>query len=98
MSEDLTALIVGVLVEQGAGWEIETSTELGKETPLFGRDGVLDSLGLVALVVAVEQAIEDHYGVTVSLADERALSERRSPFRTIGALADYAGRAIDGAR
>ena len=98
MSEDLTALIVGVLVEQGAGWEIATSAELGKETPLFGRDGVLDSLGLVALVVAVEQAIDDQYGVSVSLADERALSERRSPFRTIGALADYAGRVIDGAR
>ena len=80
------------------GREVATVPELGSETPLFGREGVLDSLGLVALVVAVEQAIEDEYGVSVSLADERALSEGKSPFRTVGALADYAGRLIDGAR
>jgi acyl carrier protein len=96
MSEQLTALIVSALREQGRGREVATLLELGSETPLFGREGVLDSLGLVALVVAVEQAIEDAYGVSVSLADERALSEGKSPFRTIGTLADYAGRLIDG--
>jgi acyl carrier protein len=96
MSEQLTALIVSALREQGGGREVATLPELGTETPLFGREGVLDSLGLVALVVAVEQAIEDEYGVSVSLADERALSEGKSPFRTIGTLADYAGRLIDG--
>ena len=98
MKEQLTALIVGALREQGDGRGIATLPELGTDTPLFGREGVLDSLGLVALVVAVEQAIEDEYGVSVSLADERALSEGKSPFRTVGALADYAGRLIDGAR
>src|SRR5437764_7233576 len=98
MSEQLTALIVSALREQGGGREVATLPELGSETPLFGREGVLDSLGLVALVVAVEQAIEDEYGVSVSLADERALSEGKSPFRTVGALADYAGRLIDGGR
>ena len=52
----------------------------------------------MSLVVALEQTVEDTYGVSVSLADERALSERHSPFRTIGTLADYAGRLIEGAR
>lgn len=98
MSEDLVALIVGALQEQNGGREIKIPAELGRETPLFGRDGVLDSMGMVVLVVALEQAIEDEYGVSVSLADERALSERKSPFRTIGALAEYARRVIDGAR
>jgi len=58
-------------------------------TPLFGGDGVLDSLGLVALIVLCEQAVEDGLGVSVSLADERALSQRRSPFASIGSMADY---------
>jgi acyl carrier protein len=98
MSEDLTALIVGALREHGDARAITSPLELGTDTPLFGREGMLDSLGLVALVVAVEQAIEDEYGVSVTLADERALSERKSPFRTIGALAEYAARVIDGAR
>ena len=92
------ALIVGTLHEQSNGRRMATATDLGRETPLLGRDGVLDSLGLVSLVVALEQTVEDAYGVSVSLADERALSERHSPFRTIGTLADYAGRLIEGAR
>lgn len=98
MSEDLVGVIVGALQEQSDGRGIKIAAELGRETTLFGRDGVLDSMGLVALVVAVEQAIEDEYGVSVSLADERALSERKSPFRTIGTLAEYARRLIEGAR
>ena len=98
MSEDLVALIVGAVQEQSNGRRPATATDLGRDTPLLGREGVLDSLGLVSLVVALEQTVEDTYGVSVSLADERALSERHSPFRTIGTLADYAGRLIEGAR
>jgi acyl carrier protein len=98
MREQLTAMIVSALREQGDGSGIATLPALGPDTPLFGREGVLDSLGLVALVVAVEQAIEDEYGIGVSLADERALSQSKSPFRTIGALAEYAGRLITHSR
>lgn len=98
VSEEVTALIVDALREQADTRAIGSPSTLGADTPLFGREGVLDSLGLVALVVAVEQAIEDDYGVSVTLADERALSERKSPFATVGALAAYAARLIEGAR
>ena len=64
--------------------------ELAEETTLFGRDGVLDSMGLVTLIVAVEQAIEDKYEASPGLADEKAMSQARSPYRTVGSLADYA--------
>jgi D-alanine--poly(phosphoribitol) ligase subunit 2 len=56
---------------------------------IFGKEGKLDSLGLVSLIVAVEQRIEDEYGVAVTLADERAVSASSSPFRTAASLADY---------
>jgi len=59
------------------------------EAPLFGKDGVLDSLGLVSFIVALEQAFDESLGVAITLADERAVSQRVSPFRTIGTLADY---------
>ena len=59
------------------------------ETTLFGKHGGLDSLGLVNLVVAVEQKIEEEFGVPVSLADERAMSQEKSPFRTVDALVKY---------
>ena len=57
---------------------------------LFGIDGALDSIALVSLVLAVEQGIEEQLGVLVTLADARAASQERSPFRTVGSLVAYA--------
>jgi acyl carrier protein len=68
--------------------------DLGEGTRLVGEHAVLTSLALVSLIVEVEQTLEDDFGATVTLADERALSQRHSPFRTIGTLADYVGRLL----
>ena len=59
------------------------------EARLFGRDGVLDSLGLVSLVVAIEQRVEENFGKRIVLANEKAMSRSASPFRTLGALSEY---------
>ncbi len=66
----------------------------GIETVLFGRDGCLDSLGLVTFIVAIETEIEDTRGIAILLADERAMSMTHSPFRTAGRLADYVARRL----
>lgn len=60
-----------------------------EDTVLFGEGGALDSLGLVHLIVGVEQRVEEDFGAAVALADERAMAQEQSPFRTVGALADY---------
>jgi acyl carrier protein len=58
-------------------------------TPLVGPDSVLDSMALVSLILDVEQRLDEEAGVAVSLMNEQALSRRRSPFRSVGTLADY---------
>ncbi len=65
--------------------------ELSKslDTVLFGPGGALDSIGLVNLIVATEQAVERVFGVAITLADEKAMSQKQSPFRTVRALRDY---------
>ena len=60
------------------------------ETFLFGREGVLDSLGLVSVVVELEQRLSDREGREISLMNDQAMSQTRSPFRTVRSLADYA--------
>ena len=60
-----------------------------RETAIFGSDGELDSLGLVSFLVIVEQNIEDQYNVEITIADEKAMSLKHSPFRTVGTLVDY---------
>jgi acyl carrier protein len=59
------------------------------ETRLLGPQSVLDSMQLVSLIVTTEREIENAFGVTLTLANERALSMKASPFRSIQSLADY---------
>ena len=94
MIKDLEHQIVAITKEIVDEGEIELAEELGSNTRLFGREGILDSMGLVSLVVAIEQAVEDSYGVQISLADEKALSQTRSPYRTVATLAQYAEQEI----
>ena len=73
---------------------LEESTEgelpaLDEATRLIGRSATLDSMGLVTLIVEVEQRLEADYDLVVVLADDRAMSQTRSPFLSVGSLADY---------
>ena len=96
MSKDLVTLINDCMHNLPHENGEEIFNNLTTESTLFGKDGMLDSIGLVSLVVAVEQAIEDRYSISISLADERALVQANSPYKTIGSLAEYAGRLIQG--
>lgn len=96
MPEDLLNLVRRCLVELCEEQALDVPGEVGPDTALFGPDGLLDSIALVSLVVAVEEAVEDGHGVSVTLADQRALSRSRSPFRTVGSLAEYAQEQIEG--
>lgn len=59
------------------------------KTVLMGENGSLDSLGLVNLIVAVEEKIEEQFTTSVVLSDQSLILSTTSPFRTIGTLADY---------
>jgi D-alanine--poly(phosphoribitol) ligase subunit 2 len=60
-----------------------------KSTQLFGHRGVLDSLTLVNLIVVAEQKVQDSLNVVITLADERAMSQKNSPFKSVESLANY---------
>jgi acyl carrier protein len=63
--------------------------ELKEDTCLFGRESKLDSLGLVNLIVDIEQRLSDGFGIEISLTDERAMSPEDSPFVNVKSLTDY---------
>ena len=62
--------------------------EVSAEAPIFGPDSALDSLGLVALLLDIEDGLRA-VGCEVVLSDERAMSQKRSPFRSVPALVAY---------
>ena len=82
-------IVYEVMKELNEELEDEEKLELNESTNLFGRDSNLDSLGLVTIIVGVEQSILDELDIEIELADEKAMSQDRSPFRTVGALVDY---------
>ena len=90
--KNTTGLIISslqdVLSEQDEDVEIP-ATDFNESTYLIGPRSFLDSLTLVSVIVDIEQKVSDEYGVSVSIADERAMSQEKSPFRTIGTLAEY---------
>lgn len=93
--EDISTLILDVLRDLDQQGVVELDgIEPEPSTPLFGEAGVLDSVGLVSLVVAVEERLADELGIDVALADERALSQRNSPYRTVASLAAYAADLV----
>jgi hypothetical protein len=67
----------------------QSEPEVNAGTCLFGADALLDSAALVSLLIEVEQQINDAAGSEILLADDRAMSQKRSPFRNIGTLAEY---------
>jgi acyl carrier protein len=93
MRDDLVALIIErarEMLESTGG----ANGPVDADSRLFGKGGLFDSMGLVSLVVAVEQEIDDRFGVAVALADEKALSRSSSPYHTIATLAEYAAERI----
>lgn len=68
----------------------EPSPDIMEEsTRLVGSDSVLDSLGLITLVVDLEERLEEEHSVSVVLADGSPMSEENSPFQTVQSLADH---------
>jgi D-alanine--poly(phosphoribitol) ligase subunit 2 len=59
------------------------------QAKLFGKGGKLDSLGLVNLIVCIEEKINDTFGLTISLADEKAMSQKNSPFLNVNSIVEY---------
>ncbi|MGQ0576687.1 MAG: hypothetical protein ACT4RN_21175 [Pseudonocardia sp.] len=89
---ELIVSTLGDLAQQGV---IDLDgVEPAADTELFGEAGLLDSVGLVAVVVAVEERLADDLDLDVALADERAMSQRHSPYRTVSTLAAYAAGLV----
>ncbi len=68
---------------------LEVPAAIDRETVLVGTDAVIDSLGVVSLIVEIEQIVEAEHTVSIILANERAMSARNSPFRTVGVLSEH---------
>lgn len=87
--ERILEIVYASISELNQRFEPPARLALDAGTLLYGAEGPLDSLQLVELIVATEQRIEDELAVSLTLADERALARKSSPFRSVASLVEY---------
>jgi acyl carrier protein len=89
----ITEIILSAMVSANLGRGAHEQLEVSPSATLFGPPSRLDSLGLVTLLIDIEDAFAS-VGHPIVLSDERALSERRSPYRSVPVLAEYIERLL----
>ena len=89
MKNQIEAIIIEALQDLNDDIESESLENPNKETKIFGEEGALDSLALVSLISDLEEAIHDDFDKEVTLADEKAMSQHRSPFGSVESLTEY---------
>jgi len=95
MKEKVVKMIEEALSEINEELESEELKHITKDTKLYGGNSALDSLGLVNLIADLEDIISEKFGKEVVLADEKAMSQRTSPFRTVESLSEYITTLLD---
>jgi acyl carrier protein len=95
LNKEVEKLVLETLDEINEGLEEPEKIDRSINTILVGHGGQIDSLGLVQLIVSVEQKVNDNFNVEVSIVDDKAFSQNHSPFRTVGTLIDFVTGKID---
>ncbi|NWF58831.1 MAG: hypothetical protein HXY43_05840 [Fischerella sp.] len=75
--------------EVGEESDIPLPQDICEETRILGGNSPFDSMHVVNIIVLVEAGVSDTFNVDITLANEHTMSQSKSPFRSIGTLADY---------
>lgn len=89
MKNKINQLVVGAIAELNSELQVEELKSVNAETRLYGSKSALDSIALVTLIADIEDKVSSEFGKDIVLADERAMSQRLSPFGRVGTLVDY---------
>jgi D-alanine--poly(phosphoribitol) ligase subunit 2 len=87
--EIVTSLVIKAFQEVCDTMDIQGIDTPNAGTVLYGAGGCLKSLALVNLISVIEEKVYDQYNQDIVLANEKALSQARSPFNTIESLSQY---------
>lgn len=89
----INEIVIGAITDYCETNGVELAEAIDKNTPLIGSARILDSMGLVNVIVDIETAFLDE-DVEVSLTSESAMSGRISPFRSVGSLCNFIARQL----
>jgi hypothetical protein len=89
--ENIVELVYQAVGEVNEDLDLMDNRKLNTDakTVLYGPWATIDSMTLVSFIVAIEENIRRRLGLSVTLANEKAMSMERSPFRTLDSLIDF---------
>ena len=89
MKEKVIKIIIDTINDYNEDLEPNQKMSTGIDDTIYGDGSNLDSLGLVSFIVGLEQELEDGFGKSISLADEKAMSRKSNPYKSIDSLSDF---------
>jgi len=92
-ADDIADLILDTLRATNQWRAADQQLTVSREAPIFGPPSPLDSLGLVALLIDLEEQLQAR-GYALTFSDAAAMSEQRSPFRNVPSLVAYIARHL----
>jgi acyl carrier protein len=92
---EIKDVVLGALSTTNLGRPEDDQLVVSDDAVIFGPGSPLDSLALVALLIDIEEAMAIK-GCPVTLSDERAMSQTRSPFRSVPRLVEYLSTLVRG--
>ena len=95
MEDKVKQIILNAIHAIGEMEDKEEFLNPTEELRLFGGRGVMDSLNIVMLIAEVEEQILEELNQSIILADDRAMSQKTSPFRSVKSLVKYIMKLID---
>lgn len=95
MKNKIKEIIIEVLASLNEDLKKETLNNPTDDTKLYGSNEALDSVALVMLITDLEDRISDEFQSDIVLADEKAMSQRTSPFRNIKSLTIYIQKILE---
>ena len=85
---EIEQVVLSAISSTNLARQPDAQLEVSTTARLYAPGSPLDSLGLVSLLIEVEEGLRDA-GAEVVLSDERAVSQKHSPFRDVPSLVAY---------
>ena len=69
--------------------ELGVTIKVVPDSRIYGDGSSLDSMAVVSMIVDLETRLDEELDFVVSISDERAMSQKRSPFRDVPSMVEY---------
>ena len=89
----LEAIVLECVARLNEGRRPDDLLDIRPDATIFGHGSRLDSLGLVTLLIEIEEQLAAR-GRAVTLADAHAMSQARSPFRDVPSLVGHLDKLL----